>query len=139
MLSNESKAGKISRTTFNSATKMIFESGPVSSQSDEKIYRAVKNYLEAVVTIFRMSEKDSAKITKNIFFKAFLSMFNDVIEKCISTYGNIRTESLVTYMRPLKDLPYDDYTGTNKTTETRITNDIKNALRPTVELGEEVF
>ena len=139
MLSNESKTGKISRTTFNSATKMIFESGPVSSQSDENIYRAVKNYLEAVVTIFRMSEADSARITKNIFFKTFMSMFNDVIEKCISAYGNIRTESLVTYMRPLKDLPYDDYTGTNKVTETRITNDIKNALRSTVELGEEVF
>lgn len=139
MLSNESKTGKISRTTFNSATKIIFESGPVSSQSDEKIYRAVKNYLEAVVTVFRMSEKNSAKITKNILFKAFMSMFNDVIEKCISAYGNIKTESLVTYMRPLKELPYDDYTGTNKATETRIINDIKSALRPTVELGEEVF
>lgn len=68
-----------------------------------------------------------------------MSMFNDVIEKCISAYGNIKTESLVTYMRPLKELPYDDYTGTNKATETRIINDIKSALRSTVELGEEVF
>ena len=61
MLPSESKAGKISRTTFNSATKSIFESGPISNESDEHIYKAVKNYLEAVVTIFRLSEKASAK------------------------------------------------------------------------------
>lgn len=139
MLSSESKVGKISRTTFNSATRFIFESGPVSNQSDENIYRAVKNYLEAVVTIFRISEKASAKITKNILFKAFMSMFNDIIEKSMAAYGNIKPESLAAYMQPLKDLRYDDYTGTNKATETKIINEIKSALQPTVELSEEVF
>ena len=139
MLSSESKVGKISRTTFNSATKSIFESGPISNQSDEHIYRAVKNYLEAVVTIFRLSEKASAKITKNILFKAFLTVFNDIIEKCLTTHGNLKTDNLVAYMRPLKDLPFDDYTGTNKATETKIVNDIKNALRATLDLAGDVF
>ncbi len=129
MLSSESKVGKISRTTFNSATKTIFESGPLSTHSDEKIYKAVKNYLEAVVTIFRLSEKPSARITKNILFKSFMSVFNDVIEKCLANYGKLRTEDFVAYLQPLKDLPFDDYTGTNKTTENRIVGDIKSALQ----------
>lgn len=139
MLSSESKPGKISRTSFNNATKSIFESGPVNSQSDEKIYRAVKNYLEAVVSIFRMSENPSAKITKNILFKAIMSMFNDVIEKCMKEYNNIKIENLVDCLLPLKDLPYEDYTGTNKATESKITNDIKRALQTDVELSEDVF
>lgn len=139
MLSSESKAGKISRTSFNNATKTIFESGPVSSQTDENIYRAVKNYLEAVVSIFRMSGNPSARITKNILFKAIMAMFNDIIEKCMARYNNLKTENLVDCMLPLKDLRYESYTGTNKTTETKIINDIKRALQEDVELSEDIF
>ena len=139
MLSSESKTGKISRTSFNNATKAIFESGPVSSQSDENIYRAVKNYLEAVMRIFRLSENPSAKITKNILFKAIMSMFNDIIEKCMVEYHNLKTENLVDCMLPLKDLRYEDYTGTNKATESKIISDIKRALQTSVELNEDVF
>ena len=139
MLSSESKVGKISRTTFNNATKTIFQSGPISNQSDDKIYKAVKNYLEAVVTIFKLSGKSSAKITKNILFKTFMLVFNDVIEKCLSSKGSLKTEDLVDFLKPLKDLRYDDYTGTNKQTEQKIIEDIKSALRSTVELSEDVF
>ena len=103
------------------------------------IYRAVKNYLEAVVSIFRMSENPSAKITKNILFKAIMSMFNDIIAKCMLEYHNIKTENLVDCMLPLKDLHYEDYTGTNKATESKIINDIKRALQADVELSEDVF
>lgn len=139
MSSSESKAGKISRTAFNSATKAIFESGPLSTASDANIYAAVKNYLEAVVTIFRLSEKPEAKITKNVLFKAFMLMFNDVVEKCISIHGNMKTESFVAYLEPLEALEYEHYTGTNKTTEARIVNDIKSALRTKLDISGDMF
>ena len=42
-------------------------------------------------------------------------------------------------MLPLKDLRYESYTGTNKTTETKIINDIKRALQEDVELSEDIF
>ena len=48
LLPNESKTGKISRTVFNSSTKPLFESGPISKYSEEIIYKTVKNYLEAL-------------------------------------------------------------------------------------------
>lgn len=139
MLPNESKAGKISRTTFYSATKAIFESGPLSNQDDEKIYLAVKNYLEAIVTIFRLSEKQEAKITKNILFKAFMSVFNDTVERCMVQYGNLKLATLVDYLKPLQDLEYGEYTGTNKTTEAKIVADIRSALRENITLGEDIF
>ena len=139
MLPNESKTGKISRTTFNSATKSIFEAGPFSTQSDEMIYKAVKNYLEAIVTVFKISEKKDARITKNILFKSFLSCFNDIAEKCMDKYQNLKTESFIDYMKPLAELKYEEYTGTNKQTEKRIVDDIKSALRETVTLEGDMF
>lgn len=139
MSQSESKAGKISRTAFNGSTKAIFESGPLSTASDENIYLAVKNYLEAVVTIFRKSEKAEAKITKNVLFKAFMLVFNDVIDKCVALYGNMKTETLVHYLDPLQNLEYERYTGTNKTTETSIVADIKSALRTTLDINGDMF
>ncbi len=139
MLPSESKAGKISRTSFNSATKAIYESGPLSEKTDDQIYRAVKNYLEAIVTIFRMSGKAGAKLTKNVVFRAIMSVFNDVVEKCVAKYGDMKVSSFTEYLMPLQDLDYDDYTGTNKATETRIVSEIKSALRENVTIDEDMF
>ena len=139
MLPNESKTGKISRTSFNSATKAIFESGPMSGKTDEQIYKAVKNYLEAVLTVFRLSGKTGAKLTKNIIFRAVMTEFNDVVEKCIAKYGDLKVSSFTEYLSPMKYLDYDDYTGTNKATESRITADIKSALREMVTIHEDMF
>lgn len=139
MLPNESKTGKISRTSFNSATKAIYESGPMSGKTDEQIYKAVKNYLEAVLSVFRLSGKTGAKLTKNIIFRAVMTVFNDVVEKCIAKYGDLKVSSFTEYLSPLKDLDYDDYTGTNKATESRITSDIKSALCETVAIHEDMF
>lgn len=139
MLPNESKAGKISRTSFNSATKSIYESGPLNDKNDEQIYKAVKNYLEAIMTVFRLSGKAGAKLTKNVVFKAIMAVFNDVVEKCMSEYGNLKVASLTEFLKPLQNLEYDEYTGTNKATEARIISDIKSALRASVDLDEDMF
>ena len=139
MLPNESKVGKISRTSFNSATKSIYESGPLSDKSDEQIFKAVKNYLEAIMTVFRLSEKAGAKLTKNVIFKAIMAVFNDVVDKCMSEYENLKVASFTEVLKPLQYLEYDEYTGTNKATEARIITDIKSALRESVILDEDMF
>lgn len=43
------------------------------------------------------------------------------------------------YLAPLQGLSYDEYTGTNKATETRIIMDIKSELRRTSNIEEDVF
>lgn len=139
MAENESKAGKITKPSFNAATKSLFEGGPLSNATDTNIYAAVKNYLEAVVTIFRLSEKTEAKITKNILFKAFMQLFNEIVDKCISQYGNLKTESFIEYMEPLQYLEYENYTGSNKATESRIINDIRKALHADLEINGDMF
>ena len=139
LLQNESKAGKISRTTFNQATKSIFTDGPLAAYSDDMISKAVINYLAAIDSIFKRSESSAAKLTKNILFKAMMSMFNDVCDKCLAIYGNFKLETIEEYLAPLQNLSYDEYTGTNKATETRIIMDIKSELRRTSSIEEDVF
>lgn len=138
-LPNESKQGKISRTTFNQATKAIFEDGPISNNTDEVVFRAVSNYLLAFDTIFKKSESKDAKLTKNVLFKAVLGVFNEICDKCLTKYKDFKTQTIENHISPLQELDYSSYTGTNKATESKITLDIRNALREERDLQEDVF
>lgn len=139
LLRNESKAGKISRTVFNGSTKTIFETGPVASYSDKIIYMTLKNYLEAIDYVFKMSGNINARINKTILFKAVMDIFNDVCEKCLIKYKDLKVESLKDYLDPLKDLNFDEYTGTNKATESKIVGDMKNLLKEPIAVDEDMF
>ena len=139
LLPNESKAGKISRTVFNASTKQIFENGVVSTQSLNIIYNTVKNYLEAIYRIFKETENPNAKINKTIIFKAVLAVFNEVCEKCLLKYKDLKVESLTECLSPLAELNFDEYIGTNKATEAKIINDIRNLLRDPIQINEGMF
>lgn len=136
LLPNESKTGKISRTVFYESTKSIFESGPLSNSDDDSIYRCLKNYLAAVDEIFRSTGDKEARLNKSIIFRSIMAIFNDVCEKCLLKYQNLKQESFRDYLSPLENLPYSDYTGTNKSTQTRIVNDMKAALIETVSIAD---
>ena len=136
---NESGRGKISRTSFNQATKAIFETGGLASKDDNFIYTAVSNYLNALDSIFKRSESPDAKLSKNIIFRSFMYLFNEIFDKCITKYKNFKTESITEYLMPLVNLDYSKYTGTNKATETRIMQEVRSALREEISLQEDIL
>ena len=139
LLANESKAGKISRTVFNGSTRYIFENSAVSEMGDDIIYQTIKNYLEAVDHVFKMSGSKDARITKTVLFKSVMTIFNEICEKCLIKYNNVKVESFTDYMEALRDLNFEEYTGTNKATENRIVSDIRSLLKETVQLSGDMF
>lgn len=139
LLPNESKTGKISRTVFNSSTKPLFESGPISKYSEEIIYKTVKNYLEALDRVFKLAGSKEARLNKTIIFKAVMALFNEVCEKCLIKYKDLKVESLTDYFRPLVDLNFDEYIGTNKATENKVINDMKALLREPIQFSEDMI
>ena len=86
-----------------------------------------------------MSGSSNARINKTILFKSVMSIFNDVCEKCLIKYKDLKVESLKDYLDPLKELNYDEYTGTNKATETKIISDMKNLLKEPIVVDEDMF
>lgn len=136
---NESKVGKISRSVFNVATKPVFENGPLSHMGEDIIYKTVKNYLEAIDRIFKLSQDKEARLNKSIIFKAIFAVFNEVCEKCLLKYQNVKIESLEEYLEPLKEMNYSEYIGTNKSTEAKVINDIRKSLREPVVFSEDML
>lgn len=134
---NESGKGKISRTSFNQATKAIFETSSLSTKSDDVIASVVRNYLSALDSIFKRSESPDAKLSKNIIFRSFMYLFNEIFDKCCAKYKNFRVENIIEYLMPLVNLDYSKYTGTNKATETRIMKEVRSALREEIAIGED--
>jgi len=139
LLPNESKAGKISRTVFNAATQSLFEGGPVADLSDEAIYRTIKNYYEAIDVLFKKTENPNARLSKTVLFKAIMAIFNEICEKCLIKYKNVKTESFMDYLYPIMQLNFEEYTGTNNATVSKIVSDLRNLLKEKVEIDEGMF
>lgn len=136
---NESKAGKITRTAFNACTAQIFQDGIISDMGDDIIYKTTKNYLAAIKRNFDLSENKDARLNKTVIFKSVLNAFNEVCEKCLLKYQNLKIETLEEYLEPLQKLPFSEYLGTNKATEAKILNDIRSFLKEPVTMSEDMF
>lgn len=134
---SESVTGKISRYVFNNATKPFFENSRFPNE--DSIYKSITNYLTSVDHVFKESGSLNARLTKSVLFKAVMVISDEVFDMCLSKYGNLKVESLNDCLSPLSKLQYDEYIGTNKQTETKIVNDMKNILRDPIVNDEDMF
>lgn len=125
----KSQVGKITRVAFNKATKDLIENSVVSKMPENKILLALKNYLSASNTIFEKSKSQKAKLNNSMFFRAILAVANDVFEKSLDTYKNLKVQSLVQIMEPLSKPNFDSYVGSSEATYAKIVSDMKYELK----------
>lgn len=125
----KSQVGKITRVAFNKATKDFIENSILSKMDDQKILRALKNYLEASDFILNDTKSQRAKLNNSMIFRSMLAVANDVIEQSIDQYKNIKISSLKTVMEPLAKLNYDSYIGSSEATFSKIVSDMKYELK----------
>lgn len=139
----QSKQGKISKTTFNQATDRLFDSGYFADENVDVVYKAVKNYLEAVEIVLINTNSDKAKLTKSMIFRAVFEIFNDVIELSFKKYENLKTESLVQVLLPIGSLNYDNFIGSSNATMSKIASEMKISLlksnNSNIELNHDIF
>lgn len=136
---SESVSGKISRPSFNEATRPIFEGSAISSQTDDVIYSALCNYLEVMDRIFKKTDSADVKLTKNVVFKAVMMQFNDVFEKCLVQYSNFKVESLEKYLAPIEKVDTIAFAGSNKVTIQKISAEIRRVLRDNIDIDGDIF
>ena len=125
---SKSASGKISRALFYGATSAIFTSGPLATESDDIIYKAVYNYISAIHRTLEKSKNQSAKLYKSIYFKASFSLFHEVAEATLKEHSNMKEESFLEILEPVSTLSFDHYTGTNNSTITKLSNDMRTAM-----------
>lgn len=125
----KSQVGKITRVAFNKATKDFIENSILSKMDDQKILRALKNYLEASDCILNDTKSQRARLNNSMIFRSMLAVANDVIEQSIDQYKNIKISSLKTVMEPLAKLNYDSYIGSSEATFSKIVSDMKYELK----------
>lgn len=120
--------GKISRTLFYESTLSVFSSGNLKLESDDTIFKAVSNYIDAFYQTLTMSKNSSAEITKSIYFKSCFNLFHEVSERTIKEYNNLKVESFLKVLEPISTLQFDRYVGTSNQAVKTITNDMRNAI-----------
>ncbi|MES2767004.1 MAG: DGQHR domain-containing protein [Bacteroidota bacterium] len=125
---HKSQVGKITKVSFNQATSELFESGFFHDKDNETIYKGVKNYLSAAEIVFIRSKSEKAKLTNSILFRALFAIFNEIVDKALKDYGDLRIESLVNTLDPISRVAFESYTGTSNATLNKVILDMRNEL-----------
>lgn len=124
----KSKVGKITRVSFNLSTSELFDSGFFQDKDNETIFKGVKNYLEAAEKVFKKSKSEKAKLTNSIFFRALFSVFQEVVDKALKDYSDLKVESFSNVLEPISKLNFDAYAGTSNTALSRVVSDMRKEL-----------
>ncbi|SFE03412.1 DGQHR domain-containing protein [Spirosoma endophyticum] len=132
MSPSRTKVGYITRVTFNKATNMLFESGYFQDQTVEVIFNAVKNYLQAVEMVFTTSKSSRAKLTNSTLFRAVFEIFNDVTERTLIEFKDLKVDSFYSTLEPISKLNFDNYTGSSNSLLITVVSDMKKELNPSL-------
>jgi DGQHR domain-containing protein len=123
------KAGMVSRVTFNTALKKPVETGTLSqTDNDEDRARLVINYLSAVRRILRQSGAQRNDLTKATMLQAFFEIFDEVVDQTLARDGALRPDNLTVTLDPLSALDFDEYVGSNRPSKAKLVADMRAQL-----------
>ncbi|MCG8796655.1 DGQHR domain-containing protein [Tenacibaculum finnmarkense] len=143
MSATKSKAGKISKNTFNQATSKILDSGYFSDEDTSVIYKALKNYLEASEIVLLSTNSDKAKLTKSMIFRALFEIFNEVVELSFKKFNNLKLDSLIETLSPIGSLNFDNHIGSSNSVLVKLVSDMKKELYKSqnfnIDISNDIF
>jgi DGQHR domain-containing protein len=128
MSPTKSQVGKITRVSFNGATNQLFENSYFEDKDVNIIYKGIKNYLQAVENVFRKSKSQRAKVNNGTFFKAIFDIFNEVVDRTLKEYGNLKVDSIEDVLDPISRIDYDTYIGSSKALLQKLTREMRSEL-----------
>lgn len=124
----KSARGKISRKTFYDFIGPIHDSIYLENLNTDGKYKGMRNYLEACSQLLSSAQAQRQRLSNSIMFKAFMTLFPEILERCYKRHENFKEDSFYDVLRPASSLDFDGYTGTNNATLNRIITDIKREL-----------
>lgn len=100
--------GLISQRVFVDKLKPLLNEqkrGLLHIYTEEEQYGILKNYFDAIKLTFPHFWGNSL-LTKELGFKAMISLFPTVIQLCLSTYKDFKTTSIRKILEPMKDYDF---------------------------------
>lgn len=112
MSATQGSPGKITHVPFKAAIDPLFKIDLFDKATTQQKAQLLINYLNAAVDVLSNVNKEGM-ITNTAFFSALFSAFRQVVSMTKLQYGNLKEESFVNTMEPLKHIDWDAHKGTN--------------------------
>jgi len=122
--STSSVRGKITHVPFQQALDPILDKEPMSVFDFDKKYKLLKNFLEAVSTVLIDNFGDSKRLTTTVFFNAIFKNFIMIYNRALMN-GNLQVSTFIEVISSIRDIDFDEHTGTGKSADKALTEDIK--------------
>ncbi|MBI2388606.1 MAG: DGQHR domain-containing protein [Deltaproteobacteria bacterium] len=114
MSADKTVRGKLSHVPFKAAVEPRLNEMPLKSFKFESKVKLLIHFLRAVQRILVDSTNEDTKLSNAAFFQAMFAVFPDVVRRAHLVHGDMKEESIVKVIRPLRDIRWDVHGGTNK-------------------------
>ena len=138
LLPASSANNKISRKIFNESTLNLLEQEPLKNKDVDLIFKSIRNYFEAFSYTFSESGYAKITVTNSSYFKSICALFPEVAAKSLLENGNLKTESFVKVLEPIKNLDFDKYTGSGNAIISKITKEMRSAITTVTQLTDDL-
>ena len=112
---SQSSKGKISRVTFNRGVSEIISSPIMSRLSEDKRFLLLRSYFRAI----EHSLANPTLLRKAAYFEAFCGLFIDITRLSLSRHNDLKEQSLVSVLYPLKNVDLENLLTGGRTSITK--------------------
>jgi DNA sulfur modification protein DndB len=130
MSATQSAAGKITHVPFKAAIDPLFKIDLFAKATTDQKEKLLMNFLNAAVEVLSEVDRENM-ISNSAFFRALFSAFRQVVSMTKLQYGDLKEESFVQVMQPLKHIDWDSHKGTNNSAITEFGAHIASLVEET--------
>jgi DNA sulfur modification protein DndB len=128
MSATKSVQGKLTHVPFKSAVEPLLDQKPLQDMEMKKKVQVLTNFLKAVENVLVSSLNSADKLSNAAFFQAIFGAFKMIALLTHERHGNYDVNSFRDVMKPLENIKWERYSGTNRQTITDFTKHIVDLI-----------
>ncbi|MFW2605628.1 DGQHR domain-containing protein [Aliarcobacter butzleri] len=130
-----SGTGKLSHVPFKDAIDPVINSSKMSVLKYERKYDLLNNFLNAFHEVLLEIFGHSKYLTSTVFFNAIFTNF-DMICSLSLMNGGYKVENFINVISPIKDINFDNHTGTGKAANKALAEEMKLYIETNNKISE---
>lgn len=135
----KSVQGKLTHVPFKNAVQPLFNDALFQALNDEQKILLLINFLSATEDILVESLGDSKKLSNAAFFQALLFAFPGILQHVTMQYHNYKKESFKAVLKPLKNIDWSRYSGTNRKEIEKLKSHIGNLVAKDAKISDDLL
>lgn len=139
MSATKSMVGMLTHVPFSKSIMPLLTSSALARLSYDQKLTVLVNFLNATQTVLSSNKEVKDKLTNAAFFTALFHSFNTIMVLTMEKSHNYKEQSFLKIIKPIEDIKWDFYHGTNQKVVKELSEHIVNLVSSSAKIEDDLF